>query len=121
MIKLVFCLRRIASMSRAEFQEYWRDMHRPLVVERSRILRFQSYVQLHTQDSPALVRLAAVRGSPDGYDGIAEACFESMSDLLVTKSDPLAARAAAELVEDEKNFIDHSQSPIFLVRQDIVI
>jgi EthD domain len=121
MIKLIFCLRRVAQLSRDEFQEYWRTKHRPLVVERAKLLRFKSYSQLHTVDIRQLSGLASVRGSPDPYDGIAEACFETIDDLLVTRRDPQAARAAQELVADEKQFIDHSRSPIFFVQQDIVI
>ncbi|MGH7820684.1 MAG: EthD domain-containing protein [Candidatus Binatia bacterium] len=31
MVKLVFCLRRLPHLSRAEFQRYWRETHGPLV------------------------------------------------------------------------------------------
>jgi hypothetical protein len=121
MITLVLCLRRIATLSPEEFQEYWRTTHKRLVLERARVLRFQRYSQLHTVEIPELSGLAAARGSPEGYDGIAEACFGAVEDLLITRRDPAASRAARELIEDERKFIDHSRSPIFLVDRESVL
>ena len=33
MIKMIFCLRRRAELTREAFQAYWRDKHGPLVAE----------------------------------------------------------------------------------------
>ena len=52
MLKLVFCLRRRAEMSRDEFQRYWRDRHAPLVARHAATLRIARYVQLHSLSSP---------------------------------------------------------------------
>src|SRR5262249_12358508 len=50
MIKLVFCLRRLPHLSRAEFQRYWGETHGPLVRRRAEALGIRRYVQLHTLD-----------------------------------------------------------------------
>jgi hypothetical protein len=121
MVRLIMCLRRISNLNREQFQHYWKTDHRSLVIERANILRIRKYYQLHTLDVPALAGLASAHGCPEEYDGIAEACFDSVDDLLAPQNDPDAARAADELAEDEKNFIDRSRSPLFLVRHDSVI
>lgn len=121
MIEIIFCLRRVPKLSRAEFQEYWRHEHGPRVLQRAAVLRFASYEQLHTIDIPDLAGIATLRGGPLEYDGIAQARFATVEDLLITRRDPRAAQAARELLEDEKLFIDHSRSPIFVARRDVVI
>ena len=52
MIRLVFVLRRKQNLTRAEFQQYWRDIHGPLVAKHSTTLNILRYVQLHTLDDP---------------------------------------------------------------------
>lgn len=44
MVKLVFCLRRLPRLSRAEFQAYWREKHGSLVQERAALLGIRRYV-----------------------------------------------------------------------------
>ena len=50
MIRLTFVLRRKPSMSRVEFQQYWREVHGPLVAKSSTALNILRYVQVHTLD-----------------------------------------------------------------------
>src|SRR5215813_9719688 len=58
MIRLVFVLRRKPNLTRAEFQQYWRDIHGPLVAKHSTALNILRYVQLHTLDDPINNQLA---------------------------------------------------------------
>ena len=51
------------------------------------------------------------------YDGVAEVWFESEEDLMEAMSSPAGQRLSAALLEDEGNFIDHSKSTAFLVRE----
>ena len=53
MVKLVFCVRRRAELSREECQRYWRENHAPLVQRHAEVLRVRRYVQTHTLDTPA--------------------------------------------------------------------
>src|SRR4051795_9544126 len=54
-IKLVFCLRRKPTLSREDFQAYWREIHAPLVAERAEVLQIRRYVQSHSLPAEAHV------------------------------------------------------------------
>jgi hypothetical protein len=51
------------------------------------------------------------------YDGVAEVWFESEEDLMEAMSSPEGQELGAALLEDEGNFIDHSKSSAFIVRE----
>lgn len=117
MIRLEFALRRKPGMSRAAFQQYWRDVHGPLVARHATTLRIHRYVQLHTLDDPINAGLAEARGGMEPeYDGVAEVWFASADDLAAFSSDSGTA-AGRELLEDEKNFIDLPNSPIWFAHE----
>jgi uncharacterized protein (TIGR02118 family) len=121
-IKLVFCLRRREGLSREEFQRYWRETHAPLVRERGPALGVRRYVQVHTLPEGASAALAASRGLEDEeYDGVAELWWDSLEALAAAGSTPEGRRAGAELLEDERRFIDLAHSPIFLAEEHAVI
>jgi hypothetical protein len=90
MIKLTFCLRRLPSLSREEFQRIWRDDHAPLVKAAAEHLGIKRYVQCHTDDYPAIMAGAAARGIAHGegedFDGVAELWFDD--DFGESLSDP---------------------------------
>jgi hypothetical protein len=115
MVSIIMCLHRIPSLNRAEFQHYWATTHKPLVIERASILRIAQYSQLHTLTLEPGTEGILSRGSASAYDGIAKATFETLGDLLAAGRDTRAAKAAAELIEDEIKFIDRARSPLFLV------
>ena len=110
--KLTYCLRRKPGMTWEEFSDYWRNVHAPLVAERVPLLGIKRYVQVRTQQNPDLHARMQARndGSPEPFDGIAELWFD--------RDDPgpggeAAAPAGRELLEDERNFIDLPNSPIW--------
>lgn len=114
MIRLEFALRRKAGMSRADFQQYWRDVHGPLVASHSTHLGILRYVQLHTLDSPINDALAEARGGmEEPYDGVAELWWENLDTLAAATSSDAGRAAGTELLEDEKNFIDLPNSPLW--------
>ena len=116
MIKLMFCLRRLPALDRATFQAYWRDKHAPLVASHAAAMRLQRYVQCHTVDDPVAASLAAARGAPPPFDGVAELWWHSLDDRAAARGGAAQAAAAA-LLADERNFIDLSASPLFLVAE----
>jgi hypothetical protein len=120
MIKLMFCLRRLPALDRAAFQAYWRDHHAPLVSRHAAAMRLRRYVQCHMVDDPVAASLAAARGSPAPFDGIAELWWDSLDDRAAARGDAARA-AAAELLADERRFIDLSASPLFLVAEHAVL
>jgi EthD domain len=52
LIVITFLLRRRPELSAAEFHEYWRDRHGPLVASQAGALGIRRYIQLHLTDSP---------------------------------------------------------------------
>jgi uncharacterized protein (TIGR02118 family) len=121
-IKLVFCLRRRADLSREEFQRHWRETHAPLVRERGPALGIRRYVQDHTLPAGTSAALAASRDvEEDEYDGVAELWWDSAESLAAAVSTPEGQRAGAELLEDERRFIDLARSPIFLAEEHVVV
>lgn len=121
MIKLTFALRRRPDLTREEFQQYWRGTHAALVAERAEVLKIKRYVQVHTADYPGLHRAFQRRndGAPQPYDGIAELWFDSMEAM--GGDDPAVRQAQAELLADERNFIDLANSPMWMAVEHEVV
>jgi uncharacterized protein (TIGR02118 family) len=116
---LIFCLRRLSHLSRDEFQRYWREVHGPLVRERAEAMGLSRYVQSHALPEEASGRLARERGAPPSFDGVAQLWWEPR--VLSAGQKEAARRANAELLEDERRFIDLVASPIFLVEDCEVV
>lgn len=117
MVKLVFCLRRKPGLSLEEFQRYWRENHAPLVQGHAETLRIRRYVQVHSMDSPANQAFRESRGGPEGYDGVAELWWDSLDDLFGGASTDAGRAAGAELLEDERRFIDLANSPLWIAEE----
>jgi uncharacterized protein (TIGR02118 family) len=117
MVKLVFCIRRLPTLSREEFQRYWRETHGPLVRRNAEVLRIRRYVQTHTLDHPMNEVLAQSRGGPKAFDGIAELWWDSVDDLAAATTTPDGRAAALALLVDERRFIDHARSPLWVCEQ----
>ena len=121
MIKLVFTLHRKPGLSRDEFQRYWRDTHGPLVRTHAATLGIRRYVQSHTLTTPLNDGLRASRDAPEGYDGVAELWWDSLDALAAAVATPEGQAASVELLEDERRFIDHARSPLWLSEEHEVI
>ena len=121
MIKLTFCLRRKEGMSRDEFQHYWLNTHGPLVRERAEAIGAVRYQQVHTAYDEANAGLQASRGGPEAFDGVAELWWESEESLQAHLATEEGRRASAELLEDERRFIDLEQSPLWLADEHQVV
>lgn len=121
MIKLTFALRRRPDMSLDEFQEYWRGTHAQLVADRADVLKIRRYVQVHTTELPGLHQAFQRRngGAPEPFDGVAELWFDSMDDL--GGDDPAVRQAQLDLLEDERNFIDLPNSPMWIAEEHQIV
>lgn len=117
MIKFVMCLTRHPDMSREAFQDYWQNKHGPFFMENAETMRAKRYVQSLTLDTPLNDALRESRGMITEYDGVAEVWFESEDELIAAMSSPEGQALSSALLEDEKNFIDHSKSCAFIVRE----
>ena len=114
MVKLIFALRRAPHLSREAFQRYWRDQHAPLVERHGEALGIRRYVQVHTLDHPANALLRASRGAPPEYDGVAELWWPDRAAFDAALATPAAQQAGAELLADERRFIDLARSPLWI-------
>ena len=121
MLKILFCLRRLPSLSVAEFQKYWYEVHAPLVRKHRKVLRIARYVQFHSDLGELTQKLTAFRGSPEPFDGVAEIWYENREALEALGRDPQARAASKELKEDEMRFIDTARSPIWTGEERTII
>jgi uncharacterized protein (TIGR02118 family) len=121
MLKLVFCARRLPHLSRAAFQQYWRDTHGPLVRRHAAALRIRRYVQVHTLDTPINAALRASRGGPEEFDGVAELWWDGVEELQAAVQSPEGRAASAELLEDERRFIDLASSPLWVGAEHVLV
>jgi len=120
-VKIVYCGRRLPNLTRDEFQQYWRTDHGPLVKSHEDVLRIRRYVQSHTAHDEVNERMRTPLSRPLPYDGVAELWWESMEDRQPSNPDPKRVQAAHQLFEDEKKFVDHGQSPVFLTKEYVFI
>jgi len=117
MIKFVMCLTRHPSMTCEDFQDYWKNNHGPFFMKNAGKMGAKKYVQSHTLDTPLNEALRTSREMLAEYDGVAEVWFESEDALVEGMSSPEGQQLGAALLEDERNFIDHSRSSAFIVEE----
>lgn len=109
MIRLTYVLRRREDVAFADFQAYWLNEHGPKVQKVANELNIRRYVQLHTLVEPKSPPTDPLRGAMQKpFDGVAEFWFDSMESLL--ESSEQRSAIDAELIEDERRFINHDQS-----------
>jgi uncharacterized protein (TIGR02118 family) len=125
MIKLTYCLHRLPSLTRQEFQSYWRGTHAPLVAAASEALGIRQYIQQHTIDSALGNATSEGRGMAHGdgedFDGVAELWFDSEAEVAAALATEEGLRQAQILLEDERNFIDFARSRSFITIENRVI
>ena len=121
MLKLTFCLRRLPSLSLEEFQDYWLNKHAPLVRTLQPVLGMVRYVQLHRVPGDLTDGMRRVRGAPEPYDGVAELWWDNVESMAAGTATPEGRTAAKELLEDERKFIDHGRSPLWLSEQHPIV
>lgn len=121
MIRMLFCLHRLPSLSLEEFQTYWLETHAPLVARHAPTIGLALYRQHHRLDDPVLGALLKGRLADQPFDGVAELGWNSEADLLGGGNDPPRRDANRELFEDEQRFIDLARSPIFFARSHTIV
>jgi len=115
MIRLTYLLRRKPEMPIEQFQQYWREVHAPLVASHATDLNILRYIQVHTLSDFEHERLPGARGKMEpAYDGVAQLWWESMEALAAAAGTEAGRAADAALIEDERRFIDLPQSPLWL-------
>jgi uncharacterized protein (TIGR02118 family) len=120
MVKLVYCLRRRASVSPEEFYRYWLDTHGPKVKKAADAMRAVRYVQSHTCEPEVNQAFSASRGLAPAYDGITEVWWNNIEELKAAMASPAGAEVMAMLREDESRFIEFSQSCVFMTTEHVI-
>jgi hypothetical protein len=115
MIRLTYLLRRQPGISRMAFQQYWREEHGPLVASFARSLSILRYVQVHTiLDKAQNEQLPDTRGKMEKpYDGVEETWWASREDMVAGRQTAAGQTALEAILEDEREFIDHPNSPVW--------
>lgn len=120
MIKTIMCIRRKPGLSREEFEHHWKHVHAPLIARLKDDLRVLRYVQSNANEEFVSEVLRQQRNGPEKFDGIGQAWFRSLDDLVEVAQSPTSAAALAALREDELKFIDLENSPMFVVKEETV-
>jgi hypothetical protein len=107
--RIIFPLARLPHLTREEFQRYWFDHHGPLVVEHAATLGIVGYQQVHTREEMRATDIAC-------FDGVAELWVDPACRSTDSRA---VARASAALLDDERTFIDHRRSPIWVADEDV--
>jgi uncharacterized protein (TIGR02118 family) len=122
MIKLTFCLRRKEGLSYEEFHDYWLNRHGPLVRTQMEALKIRKYVQCHQINDPEFNEgIGKSRNAPPAYDGIAELWYDSVESVTENGRYDATRKAGRILLEDERNFIDLENSPLWFNEEHIII
>jgi hypothetical protein len=116
-VKLVYVIRRRGDLSAEEFRRYWLEVHAPKVINVAKDIRARRYIQSHALDTPLNQAFAESRGLSQMYDGITEVWWDSLDELMVGASTPEGLAAYEMLLEDERQFIDHAASTIFMTEE----
>ena len=119
LIRLTFCLRRLPHLS-ARRSSATGGKPMPAGGGRAKTLGIVRYEQVHAGTTIS-IGIRASRDAPEPYDGIAEIWFESEAAMRAAGQNPGAAAAAAELLEDERKFIDLANSPLWFNRVHTIV
>ncbi len=117
MIKMIVSFKRKPGLTFEEFNDHWRNNHAPLVQSVKDVLRIKRYVQNPNAQSPFLTKWVEERGFVLGYDGTAEAWFDSEEDMVAGNDSPEGQAATKMLFEDELRFLDPTSAVTLIVRE----
>ena len=104
-----------------EFLDYWLNTYGALVREHAAAMNVRRYLQHHTLDDALNEALRAGRGAPQAFDGVAELWWDSKEQMERAFSTPEGRAAGKTLMEDEKTFIDHARSPLWIGEEKRII
>ncbi len=112
MVKVSVMLKRKSGMSPEEFHRYWKDVHGPLVLGVTDLMRhFRKYVQCHAV--PAA--LGDTPGAGSEFDGIAELWADSLDEVNRAFAEP---RYLEVVRPDEYKFLDLPKC-VFMVTDEV--
>ena len=123
MIKLIMLVKRKKTLSYEEFDNYWNCHHAALINSQKEALGILHYVQnVPLQDKKPGNAMRNSRGAPIfDFDGMAEIWWRSKEEMLNIRASTEAKKIIQLLLDDENQFVDHSQSLIWYSNERIII
>lgn len=112
MFKMSLAVFRRSDLTRAEFLDYWRDVHAPLVLSLASDIRLLRYVQLHGEDGVLSRQFVDHRNVAGLHDGVAQLWWRSEEDRLAAAATEAGAEASRLLRDDERRFCDLERSSV---------
>ena len=114
MVKVSVILKRKPGMSLEEFRRYWREVHGPLLLKQSALMRHvRKYVQCHSIADA----LPNTPGLSPQFDGIAELWGDSVDSVKRGFAEP----AYLEVIRpDEEKFLDLPNC-VYMVTEEVII
>ena len=106
MVKLMYVITPKAGMDRADFEQYWLEVHAPIVKKIPHLKRYVINILQPRSD-----------GTSAAIGGVAELCFESL-DAMKTA---LRTADAENAREDIRNFTEVAQNISGLVDEHMVV
>jgi uncharacterized protein (TIGR02118 family) len=123
MLKLIMCVKRLPNLTHEQFDTHWREKHGPLVRTHQDVLGIRRYVQtIPLNNSAAQAGIQASRGTlAVDFDGCAELWWDSLEDHIAARKTPEGGHALQVLIEDERRFVDLSQSQLWYGKERQII
>lgn len=117
MVKIIYCIRRRADLSPGEFQQYWKQVHAPLLMNHRHTLRLSGYVQTSPLKHEYSDRVERRQILDAPFDGVAELYWANSEDMSHAFDSAEARLVQKMLADDEKNFIDHARSTRWIANE----
>jgi hypothetical protein len=123
MIKLICIVKRLPEISYEEFLEHWSHHHAALIKKHAEVLGIKKYVQSYSINAHEVQsQIESLRDMTNSdFDGIAELWYSDLNTHLNTRNTAEGKLALAEIIADEKRFVDLSKSRMWYSREHFVI
>lgn len=123
MIKLTMLVKRLPNITYEEFDQYWIEHHAPLVASVQNVLNIARYVQTIPHRYPELDKIIQNGRQSQNFvfDGMAEIWWQNLESMQKNRSSPEAVKALNALMEDEKRFVNHTQSVVWYATERLII
>jgi hypothetical protein len=122
MIRVNYCMKRLAGMTEEEFRDYFRKAYAPLVAKHQTTLDIRRYVQSYSLIPDKLGKFFRDgRLSQDPFDGTATFWWHNRDCMESLFASSEGHAAMQEMIECEREFVDFSRSSIFLSNEVPVI
>lgn len=121
MLKITFLMRRLESLSREEFQTYYRKVHTQVAPNATETLGMRRYVQLHALPEDVNDAFGESRGGEPSFDAVAEIWLDDYEAYERHWNSEEGKEVLQRLLEDEKNFVDWSRSVIMMSKEVVFL